>query len=74
MEIHFVSFQDFVYNNLFVLVHIVPSYCKALNNDGNKCLLLDVNLKTRFLDAQKIQKAQKKINVVKKKQFISDLV
>ena len=30
------------------------SYCKAINYDGKKWLLLDVNLNTRFLDVQKI--------------------
>ena len=31
-------------------------YCKALNNDGKKWLLLDVNPKIRLLDVQKFQR------------------
>ena len=46
-------------------LHHVPSdscgtmCCKALNNDDDKWLLLDVNPKTNFLDVQQIRKAQK---------------
>ena len=42
---------------LLILFYNVLCYRKALNNDGNKWLLLGVSPKTRFLDVQKIQKA-----------------
>ena len=49
----------FWHNHLLILFNNILCYCKALNNDGKKWLLLDVNPKTRFLDLQKIQKASK---------------
>ena len=48
------SFQDFLHNNLMILFQNVLCYCKALNNNSNKLLLLGANPKTRFLDIQQI--------------------
>ena len=41
--------------------------CKALNNDGNEWLLLDVNPKTKFLDVKKFPKATKIKECLQKK-------
>ena len=68
----FLSFQDFLYNSLLILFNNVLLYCKAINNDGNKCLLSDVNPKTMFLVIQKIPKAQN-LKILPKK-YLSDLV
>ena len=59
----------FFYNNLLLLINHILCHCKAINNHGNKWLLLDVNPKTRFLEVKKILKALK----LKKKMFF-DLV
>ena len=45
----------------------VLCYCRAINNDGNKWLLLNVNPKTRFLDVHKIPKAPKNFKCLLKK-------
>ena len=47
----------FLPDNLLILFKIVLSYCKALNNNCNNWLLLDVKPKNRFLDIKKIPKA-----------------
>ena len=51
----FLSFQDICYNNSLILWNNVLSYYKALNNDGNKGLLLDVNPKPFFFTFKKCQ-------------------
>ena len=61
----FFSFQDFLHKHLLILFNYVLCYCKAVNINGNKWLLLDVNPKTRFVGIQKILKALK----LKKKCF-----
>ena len=58
-KIHFVSFQDFWHNHLRILLYNVLCYRKALNNNSNKWLLLGISPKSRFLNVQKIPKAQK---------------
>ena len=44
---------------MLILFNNVLCYCKALNDNGNKLLLLDVNAKTRFLGIQKDLKIAK---------------
>ena len=39
----FLSFQDFLHNNLLMLFNNVLCYCKGFNNYSNKRLLIDVN-------------------------------
>ena len=46
--------------HLLILINNVLCYCKAINNDGNEWLLLDVNPKTKFSDMQKSSKGPKK--------------
>ena len=58
-NIFFLLLHNFLHNNLLILFINALCYCKALNNDGNKWLLIDVNPKIRLLDVQKIPKAQK---------------
>ena len=66
-KIHFVSFRDFLYNNLMIRFNIVLCYCKELNNDRNKLLLLDENPKTRILEIQKNPNALKLQKCLQKK-------
>ena len=46
----FLMISRFLHNNLLILFNDVLCNSKALNNDGNKWLFLNVNPKTRFLD------------------------
>ena len=56
-----------------ILFNNILCYCKALNNDGNKLLLLDVNPKLGFSHTTN-SKGQKISKNIFKKNFLSDLV
>ena len=45
VKIHLVSFQDFFQKDLLLLFNNILSYCKALNTNNDKGLLLDVSPK-----------------------------
>ena len=54
----FCIISRFLHNNLLILFYKVGCYWKAISNDGNKWILLDVNPNTRFLDLQKIPESE----------------
>ena len=55
----FLLFQYFLHKILLILFNNVVCYCKALNKDGKKWLLIYGNPKTKILDLQKNSKGPK---------------
>ena len=58
-KMQFWSLQDILLNILLILFNNVLYKCKALKDEGNEWLLLDVNPETMFLQVQKMPKATK---------------
>ena len=73
-QIFSLSFENFSNNNLLILFNNVFCDNKALNNDGNKWFLLDVNPKARFLDLQKSKGSKIIKKNVFQKIYLNDLV
>ena len=72
-KIHLLSFQDFLYDNLLILINNGLVYCSSFKETGNKWLWIYVNRKTRFSEVQQIPKA-KQIKKNLPKIFLSDIV
>ena len=74
-NIFFLSVKDCLHNNLLILINNVLCNSKALNNNGNKWFLLDVNKKNKVSRRIKNSKGPNiKKEKMSSKKILSDVV